>query len=175
MAWDFRVILVNTPSGFKCSGYAANMTEMRIAPLTADNVVAANALTLKPGQEAFVAPVSHSIAEAYVNQDTMWPRVVEADGSVVAFIMATFNEDADDELYRATILRMNVDAGHQRQGIGRFAVDAVVDEAVNRGFDQVVAVWEDGDMGPGKFFTAMEFEIVGETQYGEVIGIRKIS
>ena len=63
----------------------------------------------------------------------------------------------------------------KRKGIGRFAVDAVVDEAVNRGFDEVVAIWEDGDLGPGKFFTAMGFEVVGETQYGEVIGIRKLS
>lgn len=150
------------------------MTDMRIAPLTADNVVAANALTLKPGQEAFVAPVSHSIAEAYVNQETMWPRVVLLDGQVVAFIMATFNEDADDELYRATILRMNVDAEYQRKGIGRFAVEAMIDEAVNRGFDRVVAVWEEGDLGPGKFFSAMGFDIVGETQYGETIGAREI-
>ena len=128
------------------------MTELRITPLTADNVVAANTLTLKPGQEAFVAPVSHSISEAYVNQDTMWPRVVEADGEVVGFIMAD----------------------HQRQGVGAFAVNAVLTEALNRGFDRVIAVWEDGDLGPGRFFEAMGFKVVGETPYGEVIGERRI-
>ncbi len=150
------------------------MTELRITPLTADNVVAANTLTLKPGQEAFVAPVSHSISEAYVNQDTMWPRVVEADGEVVGFIMATFDPDAEDELFRSTILRMNVDADHQRQGVGAFAVNAVLTEALNRGFDRVIAVWEDGDLGPGRFFEAMGFKVVGETPYGEVIGERRI-
>lgn len=148
------------------------MTDLRIGPLTADNVVAANTLTLKPGQEAFVAPVSHSIAEAYVNPDTMWPRVVTADGEVAGFIMATFNADADDEHFRSTILRMNVDADHQRQGIGAFAVNAVFDEARERGFQVVTAMWDDGDLGPGKFFTAMGFEIIGETPYGEVVGQR---
>ncbi|SJM71464.1 GNAT family N-acetyltransferase [Gulosibacter sp. 10] len=150
------------------------MSPLRIAPLTADNIVAANALSLKPGQEAFVAPVSHSIAEAYVNQDTMWPRVVVLDDEVVAFIMATFNEESDDPLYRATILRMNVDADRQRQGIGAFAVDAVLDEARERGFDSVVAVWEEGELGPGQFFEAMGFTVTGETPYGEVIGERAL-
>lgn len=150
------------------------MSDLRICPLTASNVVAANTLSLKPGQEAFVAPVSHSIAEAYVNPDTMWPRVVEVDGEVAGFIMASFNEEADDENYRATILRLNVDADHQRQGVGAFAVKSVLDEARLRGFDKVVAMWEEGELGPTKFFEAMGFEIVGETQYGEVIGERKV-
>lgn len=154
--------------------YPPHMTELRLSPLTADNVVAANTLTLKPGQEAFVAPVSHSLAEAYVNPDTMWPRIVEADGEVAGFIMASFNAEAEDELYRSTILRMNVDADHQRQGIGAFAVEAVVQEARERGFDKVVAVWDDGDGGPGKFFEAMGFAVTGETPYGEVIGERAI-
>lgn len=147
------------------------MSDLHIEELSAKTVVAANTLSLKPGQEAFVAPVSHSIAEAYVSQETSWPRVVvKGDDSVVGFIMANFDEDADVDIYRAAILRMNVDADHQRQGIGAFAVKTIVDEARNRGFDRITAVWEEGDLGPGKFFRAMGFEIVGETEYGEVIG-----
>lgn len=147
------------------------MSELHIEELSANNVVAANTLSLRPGQEAFVAPVSHSIAEAFVNQDTAWPRVVaKADGKVVGFIMANFDEDAERDIYRAAILRMNVDADFQRQGIGAFAVRSIVDEARNRGFDHVTAVWEEGDLGPGKFFRAMGFAIVGETEYGEIIG-----
>ena len=138
--------------------------------LSANNVVAANTLTLKPGQEAFVAPVSHSITEAYVNQATTWPRVVVKEGAVVGFIMANFDEDSGSELYRSVILRMNVDGDHQRQGIGAYAVRAVVDEARNRGFDTVTAVWDEGPLGPGQFFRAMGFEVTGETEYGEAIG-----
>ena len=69
---------------------------------------------------------------------------------------------------------MNVSAEHQRQGVGAFAVNAVLTEALNRGFDRVIAVWEDGDLGPGRFFEAMGFKVVGETPYGEVIGERRI-
>lgn len=150
------------------------MSELRLEELSADNVVAANTLSLRPGQEAFVAPVSHSISEAYVNQGTMWPRVVVNGRQVVGFIMGNFDPDSSDDLYRATILRMNVDADVQRTGVGRFAVDAVVGEARERGFDRVVAVWEEGDLGPGGFFRAMGFEILGETQYGEVIGAKTV-
>jgi len=51
------------------------MTDLRLAELTADNIGAAIGLTLRPGQEKFVAPVVQSIAEAYVTP-TAWPRVV---------------------------------------------------------------------------------------------------
>lgn len=151
------------------------MSELRLEELSANNVVAANTLTLKPGQDAFVTPVSESIAEAFVNQDTMWPRVVVLDGKVVGFIMGNFDPDAREPMYRATILRMNVDADHQRQGIGAFAVDAVAKEAVERGFDRVTAIWEEGDLGPGDFFRAVGFELVGETQYGEIVGSRPLA
>lgn len=150
------------------------MSDLKIEELSASNIVAANTLSLRPGQEAFVAPVSHSIAEAYVRQDTAWPRVVVKDDTVVGFCMANFDDEADSELYRSAILRMNVEADFQRQGIGAFIVQAVVDEARNRGFDHVTAVWEEGDLGPGKFFRAMGFEIVGETEYGEIMGRRSV-
>lgn len=150
------------------------MSDLQIEELSANNVVAANTLTLKPGQEAFVAPVSHSIAEAYVNQDTAWPRVITKDDKVVGFFLANFDEDTTNELYRAAILRVNVDGDYQRQGIGAFAVEAVVDEARRRGFERVTAVWEEGDLGPGPFFRAQGFEVVGETEYGESIGELRI-
>lgn len=151
------------------------MNELHLQELSADNVVAANTLTLKPGQDAFVAPVSHSIAEAYVNQDTAWPRVVVLDDTVVGFIMANFDADTSNEMYRATILRMNVDADYQRRGVGSFAVEAVLEEARRRGFEKVVAIWEEGELGPGEFFRAMGFEVTGETEYGESIGERPLS
>lgn len=145
------------------------MSELRIEELSASNVVAANNLSMRPGQEAFVAPVSHSIAEAFVSQETSWPRVIVKGDAVVGFVLANFDEDTDSDLYRSAILRINVDADHQRQGVGSFAVQAVLDEARKRGFETVTAVWEEGELGPGKFFRAMGFMPVGETEYGEVI------
>jgi diamine N-acetyltransferase len=147
--------------------YPEAMSDLRLETLSAATVVAANNLTLKPGQEQYVAPVSHSIAEAYVNPTTAWPRVVLDGDEVVGFIMGNFDAEADDESLRSCIWRMNVSAEHQGQGIGRFAVHALASEARSRGFDTLTVIYEPGEDGPERFFAHIGFEVVGETPYGE--------
>src|ERR1700712_5057635 len=105
------------------------MAELRLEELSASNIVAANTLTLKPGQEQFVAPVSHSIAEAYVNPSTAWPRVVLDGDEVVGFIMGNFDPDSPHDEFRGCIWRMNVAAPAQGRGIGRFAGTARAEES----------------------------------------------
>ncbi|MGA1837516.1 GNAT family N-acetyltransferase [Herbiconiux sp. 11R-BC] len=145
------------------------MSELRLEELSASNIVAANTLTLKPGQEQFVAPVSHSIAEAYVNPATAWPRVVLEDDEVVGFIMGNFDPDAQEDIFRGCIWRMNVAADAQGHGVGRFAVRALADEARSRGFDRITVIFEPGEAGPAAFFERIGFEQIGETPYGETI------
>ena len=43
-----------------------------------------------------------------------------------------------------------------------------------RPFDHVNVIYEPGESGPEAFFLRVGFEPVGETQYGETIGIRKL-
>ncbi|WP_440710078.1 GNAT family N-acetyltransferase [Herbiconiux sp. YIM B11900] len=145
------------------------MSELRLEELSASNIVAANTLTLKPGQEQYVAPVSHSIAEAYVNPSTAWPRVVLEDDEVVGFIMGNFDPDAEEDVFRGCIWRINVAADAQGHGVGRFAVLALADEARSRGFDRITVMFEPGEDGPAAFFERIGFVQVGETQYGETI------
>ena len=145
------------------------MGELRLEELSATNIVAANTLTLKPGQEQFVAPVSHSIAEAYVNPATAWPRVVLDDDEVVGFIMGNFDPDSPHDEFRGCIWRMNVAADAQGKGIGRFAVTALAEEARTRGFDRLTVMFEPGELGPERFFFAVGFKPIGETQFGETI------
>ncbi|MBC7402890.1 MAG: GNAT family N-acetyltransferase, partial [Microbacteriaceae bacterium] len=54
--------------------------------------------------------------------------------------------------------------------VGRFAVWALAEEARQRGFDRITAIWEAGEEGPEQFFLHTGFAVVGETQYGEKIG-----
>jgi diamine N-acetyltransferase len=145
------------------------MGELRLEELSASNIVAANTLTLKPGQEQFVAPVSHSIAEAYVNPATAWPRVVLEDDEVVGFIMGNFDPDAQEDIFRGCIWRMNVAADAQGHGVGRFAVHALADEARARGFDRITVIFEPGEAGPAAFFERIGFVPIGETPYGETV------
>ena len=104
------------------------MANLKLAELTPDNLGAAVGLTLKPGQEDFVAPVVQSIAEAYVTP-TAWPRVVVDGDRVVGFVMANFEPDNELEEFRCGIWRLNVAADAQGTGVGRFAVEAVAEEA----------------------------------------------
>ena len=52
------------------------MPELRLVELSASTIVAVNNLSLKPGQEQFLAPVSYGIAATVVNPATSWQRVV---------------------------------------------------------------------------------------------------
>lgn len=149
--------------------YPDRMSELRLEELAASNIVAANTLSLKPGQEQFVAPVSHSIAEAYVNPATAWPRVVLEDDEVVGFIMGNFDPDAQEDEFRACIWRINVAADAQGHGVGRFAVLAVADEARRRGLERITVIYEPGEAGPAAFFEKIGFTPYGETPYGETV------
>ena len=146
------------------------MASLRLEELSAKTIVAANGLTLRPGQEQFVAPVSYSAADAYVNPTTTWARVVLDGDDVVGFIRGNFDVDNLRPEFRSCIWRINVDATAQGRGIGRFAVHALADEARLRGFDTVTVIWETGDDGPGSFFRRIGFVETGDTEYGEKIG-----
>ncbi|WP_348788618.1 GNAT family N-acetyltransferase [Leifsonia sp. NPDC080035] len=146
------------------------MAELRLEELSAKNVVAANALTLKPGQEQFIAPVSYSAAAAVADPSTSWQRVVLDGDEVVGFIMGDFDPHAQHEEFRAILWRINVDADDQGRGIGTFAVRALADEARKRGHDRLHVIWESGELGPEQFFLRSGFQPIGETQYGETIG-----
>ena len=146
------------------------MPELRLEELSARNIVAANNLSLKPGQEQFIAPVTYSVAASTINPATSWQRVVLSEDKVVGFIHGNFDPDSPQEALRACIWRINVDADAQGQGVGKFAAHALAEEARARGFDRITVIWEPGEDGPEAFFHRIGFTDVGETQYGETIG-----
>lgn len=146
------------------------MPELRLEELSASNIVAANTLSLKPGQEQFIAPVTYSAEASVVNPETAWQRVALQGDKVVGFIHGNFDPDNVHEEFRACIWRINVDAEVQGKGVGRFLTRALAEEAKRRGFDRITVLWEPGELGPEKFFHRVGFVDVGETQYGDVIG-----
>lgn len=146
------------------------MADLRLEELSAKNAVAANTLGLKPGQELFIAPVTYAMATPFLTPTTGWSRVVRSGDDVVGFVMANFDPHADDMEFRAAILRLNVDADAQGQGVGRFIVSSVADEARKRGFERLTVIWEPGPDGPEEFFLRVGFAVVDQTQYGENIG-----
>ncbi|TQJ29592.1 GNAT family N-acetyltransferase [Microbacterium sp. SLBN-146] len=145
------------------------MTELRLVELSAATIVAVNNMSLKPGQEQFLAPVSYGIAATVVNPQTSWQRVVLDGDEVVGFVSANFDPETPVEHFQSVLWRINVDADDQGRGVGRFAVQMLLDEARRRGMDRVDVIYEAGEEGPQAFFERVGFTPVGETEYGEVI------
>lgn len=150
------------------------MGGLRLEELSAKTIVAANNLTLRRGQEQFVTPPSYAIADSFLNPVTSWPRVVLDDDRVVGFIRGNFDPDATQEEFRSCVWRVTVAGDRQGTGVGKFAVLALAEEAKNRGFDHITALWEPGDDGPEDFFLRVGFVITGQSQYGENIGTLSI-
>jgi diamine N-acetyltransferase len=143
------------------------MTDLRLEPLSAATAAAANSLTLKPGQEQYAQPTSHSMAVSAVSSSTSWPRVVLDGDEVVGFIVGNFDAENEQEEFRSCIWQLNVSGAAQGRGVGKFAVHALAAEARSRGFDRLTVLFEPGADGPEPFFTAIGFRVVGETPYGE--------
>lgn len=146
------------------------MAELRLEELTAQTIVAARNLALKPGQAAFIAPETYEHSEQDLDPAGSWPRVVMDGDHLVGYVMGTFDPDATQDFLKAALWRIHVEAEAQGAGVGRFAVQALADEARRRGFDQLTVVWASGEAGPEEFFKAVGFELVGETPYGENLG-----
>jgi diamine N-acetyltransferase len=150
------------------------MPTLRLEALNATNVVAANSLTLKPGQEAYATPVSLAEAERTLNQSASWPRVVLEGDEVVGFIKGNLDPDEPREEFRCCVWSVNVKASAQGHGVGRFAIEGLADEARRRGFKRLTVIWERGEEGPEEFFLHMGFKPTGETRFGEVIGAMEL-
>ncbi len=145
------------------------MGDLRLVELSASTIVAVNNLSLKPGQEQYLAPVSYGIAATVINPVTSWQRVVVDGDEVVGFVSANFDDEAPQDHFTSVLWRINVDADDQGRGVGRFAVEGLLEEARTRGLDHVNVIYEAGSDGPEKFFQRVGFTPVGETEYGEVI------
>lgn len=138
---------------------------VRLVVVDDDNVGVACSLTVKPGQESFVAPVAISLAEAYVNQDVAWPRLVYDGDTAVGFVMASFDAAEDDYW----LWRLNIGADHQGRGYGAFAVREVAREAARRGATRLVTSYVPADGGPAEFYVGLGFVPTGEIEEGEVV------
>jgi diamine N-acetyltransferase len=147
-------------------------TNLRVqaVPITAANVSDACAIRVAPEQEAFVAPVANSLAEAYVSTGAAWPRLIVDDERPVGFVMASFDPDNEISAFRCGVWRLNVDAAWQRRGVGRYAVEVVLAEAQRRGYPSATVLWIDKPGGPRGFHERLGFVPTGEVLFGETVG-----
>ena len=151
------------------------LTGVRLEPVTQDNVRAACKLTMRPGQEDLVAPVAWSLADAYTMPDIAWPRLICDGDELAGFIMAAFAPEHYDALFHSYLWRLNIGAGHQGKGYGRFAVEAVCEEAARRGKRRLTVCYRPYQHGPEGFYRRLGFRPTGEYHEDEVVAERILS
>jgi diamine N-acetyltransferase len=148
------------------------MSGLRLAEVTRDNVGAACGLEIRPEQKGTVDPVAWSLAIAYTVPDIAWPRLVYDGDQLVGFIMGAFDPVGEVELHRSYLWRLNIAAGHQGKGYGRFAVEGLCAEAVRRGQQRLMVSWQQHQHGPEGFYLGLGFHPTGERNRGEVVAER---
>ncbi|MFJ2646708.1 GNAT family N-acetyltransferase [Streptomyces sp. NPDC087420] len=149
-------------------------TTLRLAEVTAANFEDAIGVKVRPDQEHLVAPVVKSLAEAYVHPGVAWPRLILDGDRIVGFLMAFFDidfaGDGTGKDIRSGLWRLNIVAGEQGRGYGRFAVEAVAAEIRRRGGTRLTVTWHPGDDGPEGFYLGLGFRATGETSGDERVG-----
>jgi diamine N-acetyltransferase len=148
---------------------------LRLELVTRENVRAACKLEMLPGQEDLVAPVAWSLAEAYVSPGIAWPRLVYDGGKLVGFLMAAFDQENPSALYHSYLWRLNIAAGHQGKGYGRFAVESLCREATRRGQHRLTVSYHPDGHGPAGFYQRLGFHPTGEIIQGEVAAERMLT
>ncbi|KOU68918.1 acetyltransferase [Streptomyces sp. MMG1533] len=150
----------------------------RLEEVTPRNFEAATGIKVRPEQEFAVSPVMQSLAEAYVHPaGVAWPRLIVDGDRPVGFLMAFFDIDwkADGTLFRSGLWRLNIAAGEQRRGYGRFAVESVAAEIRRRGGKELYVTWHAGPDGPEDFYLGLGFRPNGELSAGEIVGVLELS
>jgi diamine N-acetyltransferase len=148
---------------------------LRLELVTRENVRAACKLEMRPGQEDLVAPVAWSLAEAYASPNIAWPRLVYDGEHLVGFIMAAFDPENPSARYYSYLWRLNIAAGHQGKGYGRFAVESLCREALRRGQHRLTVSYDPVEHGPAGFYQRLGFRPTGEIVGGEVMAERMLT
>ncbi|MER5433181.1 GNAT family N-acetyltransferase [Streptomyces sp. NPDC002588] len=152
---------------------SASGTSLRLEEITPANIDAALAVKVHPEQEFAVAPVVKSLAEAYVHPGVAWPRLIVKGDRPVGFLMAFFDIDwnLDGTVIRSGLWRLNIAAGEQGRGYGRFAVESVAAELRDRGGRELWVTWHEGEQGPENFYLGLGFRKTEERVEGEAVGV----
>lgn len=143
---------------------------VRLEDVTVENEGDVFRLKTHKTQEKFVAPMSGSFADALfpevVDGEPLVPLMkgVFADNQYAGFVMLALPTAAHPEPY---LWRLLIDRMHQRRGIGRRALDLVVEFCRDLGVSTLVTSWVEGKGSPGPFYQSYGFIPTGRIVDGE--------
>ena len=150
------------------------MSSIRLEQVTPDNIDAVCAVEVAVDQRHLVAPVSRSLAEAYVHPDAAWPRAIVDGDKVVGFVMAFHDVQFDFDpkgRQRSGFWRLNIDKAQQGRGYGTFAVNAVLAEIRKRGHTSATVTFVPGPTGPEGFYRSLGFQLTEHLSGDETVAV----
>lgn len=143
-----------------------------LRPITRDTVRAITKLTVAENQRHFVAPNAVSLAQALFSPEA-WYRAIYAGEEPVGFVMLSDESLLEPRPERPELFvwRLMVDAAHQRRGIGRAAMQLVIEHARSKAalFHRLGISYVPGDGCPEPLYRSLGFEPTGEVDEGEIV------
>ena len=136
--------------------------ETSLREITKETVRLVTALDVGPDQGGLVAPNSVSIAEAHF-EPKAWFRAIYAGEEPAGFAMVW--RDPDEQAFY--IWRFMVDARFQGKGVGRRALELLLDEARSDGVEEVTLSVVPGPHSAIEFYERCGFATTGEMHGGE--------
>jgi diamine N-acetyltransferase len=140
-------------------------SRVRLVPVTRDNWL--DVLRLKPAEKepCFVAPNMFSLAQAAYETEYE-PLAVTLDGRAIGFVMHGI--DPDDGV--AWIVRLMIDFREQRRGLGRIAMEQVMDRITHLHDPKRIRISFDPDNTVARaLYGSMGFKDTGEVDSGETV------
>lgn len=142
----------------------ASCHTVELVEITTGNLSAVAALATHRHQERFVAPMARSFSQALLppmhneHRVVPWMRAVQADEEIVGFMMLSAQSPGEPVPY---LWRFLIDRRHQRRGVGRRAIQLLVDELRADGHRALLVSWDEGSGGPRPFYEGLGFVPTG--------------
>jgi diamine N-acetyltransferase len=137
--------------------------QVELRELTQETVRAICRLELADDQRGFVAPNAISIAEAHF-VPAHWMRAIYADGEPAGFVLTYEPGDGEYDLWRFMVA-----AGYQRRGVGRRAMELLLDRWRGLGAGAAMLGVIPENAGAIAFYESLGFRLTGEEHGGELV------
>ena len=137
--------------------------EVELRSITSATVRAICALEVAADQRSFVAPNAVSIAEAHFTPGH-WMRAIYAEGQPVGFVL-TFDEPSEGHF----LWRFMIAEGYQRRGIGRRAMEQVLEHWRDLGVTSARTSVVPSNTGATGLYESLGFRLTGEEEDGELV------
>jgi diamine N-acetyltransferase len=137
--------------------------EVELREITAETVRAICELKVAVQQRSFVAPNAVSIAEAHFTPGH-WMRAIYADQRPVGFVL-TFDDPSEGHF----LWRFMIAEGHQRRGIGRRALEQVLERWRELGVTAARTSVVPSNTGATRLYESLGFRLTGEEESGELV------